>query len=87
MFLSRQGRNENRGERNENRESRIQDFHFIVHHDDGTDEITLDLSNAEGGWILLGSFYLSEGDAKVELSDKSRGRIVYADAVRWTERE
>ena len=70
-----------------NRKSMAQDFHFTVHHDDGSDEITIDLSNAESGWFLLGSFYFSEGTAKVELSDKSRGRIVYADAVRWTERE
>ena len=78
-----------RGRRDEgsNRESMAQDFHFTVHHDDGSDEITIDLSNAESGWFLLGSFYFSEGTAKVELSDKSRGRIVYADAVRWTERE
>jgi len=65
----------------------IQDFHFKIHHDDGTDNITLNLSNAEEGWFLLGTFYFSKGRAKVELSNKSRGRIVFADALRWTERE
>jgi len=65
----------------------VQDFHFSIYHDDGKEEITVDLSKAETGWILLGSFYFSEGSTKVELSDRSRGRFVYADAVRWTERE
>ena len=55
--------------------------------DDGTEEITLDMSNAEDGWFLLGTFYFSKGRATVDLTDESKGRIVIADAVRWTLRE
>ncbi|MFC1725278.1 hypothetical protein ACFL4T_06600 [candidate division KSB1 bacterium] len=75
------------GQQGRQRESTLQDFHFIINHDDGTEEITLDMSNAEDGWFLLGTFYFSKGRASVELTDESKGRMVVADAVRWTVRE
>jgi len=68
-------------------EAFIKDFNFKIHHDNGIDEVKLDNENAESGWNLLGTFYFSEGSAKVELSDLSEGRMVYADAVKWTEVE
>jgi len=70
-----------------NNQSPVKDFHFFVHHDDGVEEITVDLSNADEGWVFLGSFYFSKGEATVELTDKSQGRIVYADAVKWVRRD
>ncbi len=60
-----------------------QDFHFFIYHDDGTEEIVVDMSDIDTGWTLLGTYYLSEGEAKVELTNKSKGRIVFADAVKW----
>ncbi|MEA1997067.1 MAG: hypothetical protein U9N45_05485, partial [Gemmatimonadota bacterium] len=68
-------------------ESPAKDFHFTVHHDDGAEELKLDADGAEPGWYLLGTFYFSEGTALVELTDLSKGRMVYADAVKWVERE
>jgi len=65
----------------------MRDFHFTVHHDDGVDEVELDVSGADEGWVLLGTYYFSEGPATVELSDESRGRMVYADAVKWVRSE
>ena len=59
------------------------EYNFIIHHDDGPEEIILDLKNAEMGWNLLGSYYISEGETKVELTDESNARIVFADAVKW----
>ena len=64
----------------------IADLNFRIYHDDGTDDISLDVGNAETGWTYLGTYYLSEGTAQVELSDKSKGRIVYADAVKWVKK-
>ncbi|NOZ60368.1 MAG: hypothetical protein GXO74_01665 [Calditrichaeota bacterium] len=61
----------------------IQDFHFIVHHDDGEEEVELDMSNVETGWSLLGTYYISAGKTQVELTNKSKGRVVFADAVKW----
>ncbi|MFC1509318.1 hypothetical protein ACFL60_06490 [Candidatus Omnitrophota bacterium] len=73
------------------------DFNFLIHHDEGVDEVTLDVSDTQKawtnsgdytlkGWTLLGTYYLSEGTAKVELSDKSTGALVYADAVKWVKK-
>jgi ABC-type transport system involved in multi-copper enzyme maturation permease subunit len=38
---------------------------------------------AEGGWNTLGEFELPAGEAQLVVSDKSSGRLVVADAIRW----
>ena len=58
-------------------------FHFFVHHDDGTEEVILDMKNAENGWNLLGTFYFSQGTATVLLTDETDERVVFADAIKW----
>ncbi len=58
-------------------------YHFLVYHDDGFDEVILDMKNAESGWNFLGTFHLSADSARVELTNESQGRIVFADAVKW----
>lgn len=73
------GRRRDEGRRDEF----LEQFHFRIHHDDGIDDAALDVSNAEGGWAFLGTYYLSADTARVELTDKSKGRIVVADAVKW----
>ncbi len=69
------------------REQPIQDFHFTIHHDDGTDEVELDIDEADEGWNLLGTYFFSGGIAAIELSDESDGRVVFADAVKWVIQE
>jgi hypothetical protein len=59
---------------------------YIVHHDDGADEVELDTRGIETGWAPLGSYYISAGKTEVELINKSSGRIVVADAVKWVKR-
>lgn len=56
---------------------------FKVYHDEGFDEINLLDEELENGWIFLGTFYISPENAKVELSNKSSGNIVCADAIKW----
>ena len=73
--------------RGENREKITDDFHFFIHNDDGVDEVKLDVSNPQEGWNQLGTYYISKGPATVELSDLSRGRIVFADAVKWVQQK
>ena len=63
--------------------SPYKDMHYKVYHDDGVDDISLDYEHAEGGWNNLGRFYLSHDTAKVVLTNKSTGRIVIGDAVKW----
>jgi hypothetical protein len=59
------------------------DMHYKIYHDGGVDDITLDYQNAEGGWNNLGRYYLSSDSARVVLTNKSSGRIVIGDAIRW----
>jgi len=71
------------GRRGRRGESPAQDFNFIVYHDDGAEAVKLDANSANEGWNLLGTFYFSKGTAKIELSDRTKGRLVYADAIKW----
>jgi hypothetical protein len=59
------------------------DFIYTIHHDTGSDQAILNIPNISEGWHFLGAYYFSKGLAKIELSDKSKGRIVVADAVKW----
>lgn len=63
------------------------DMHYKIYHDQGVDEITVDYENADGGWSNLGRFYFSSDSAKVEMTNKSQGRVVIADAVKWVRQE
>ena len=38
-------------------------FNFLVHHDDGIEEVIFDRNDADKGWNYLGQFYLSDGTA------------------------
>jgi hypothetical protein len=59
------------------------EYHYLVHHDDGVEDIVFDGSKSPEGWNLLGTFHLSAGTAEVELTNKSKGPIVIADAIKW----
>lgn len=63
------------------------DMHYKIHHDEGVEEITIDFENADPGWNNLGRYYLTADSAKVELTNKSSGRIVLGDAIRWVKAE
>lgn len=58
------------------------EYHFNIHSDDGAEEQTLSIENAEEGWNHLGSFYFSPDTALIELTNRSESRLVFADAVR-----
>jgi len=59
---------------------------FNISHQYGTDEVVIDLMNAEQGWNFIGSFQLDAGPNKVEQSDKNDTMYVMADAVKWVKR-
>ena len=67
------------------RESRnaMQDLHFNVEHDDGSEEVLVDWENAENGWNHLGSYYLSPDTTRVIMTNQSEGRTVTGDAIKW----
>ncbi len=66
--------------------SAVKDFHFTVNHDDGASELIEDVSRNKDRWLNLGTFYFSKGPASVILSDESKGKLVYADAVKWVKK-
>ncbi|MBN1388222.1 MAG: hypothetical protein JW965_07230 [Bacteroidales bacterium] len=65
------------------RRNAMQDLHFSVEHDDGTEEVIVDWENAENGWNHLGSYYLSPDSARVIMTNQSEGRSVTGDAIKW----
>ena len=68
-------------------DNHYKEMHYKIYHDEGVEDITLDYENAEGGWNNLGRFYLSHDTAKVVLTNKSAGRIVIGDAVKWVKQK
>jgi hypothetical protein len=66
---------------NENKEV---SYNFTVFHDDGQDDVKVTVSNNSEGWLYLGEYYISQGSAKVQLSDVSDNEFVIGDAVKWS---
>jgi hypothetical protein len=67
----------------ERSDNNYKDMHYKIYYDEGVEEITVDFGNAEPGWNNLGRYYISHDSAKVEMTNKSTGRIVLADAIKW----
>ncbi len=61
--------------------------HFIIHHEDGAEEVIVDLNDAPAGWNLIGEFRLVAGRNTVTLTDKNEERYVIADAVKWVRKD
>jgi len=86
-------RNDNRGAASDERstgsegekdaDNRFTDFHFKIFHDGGFDDVTFDFQNADPEWNNLGRFYISSDSARVTLSNKSSGKLVIGDAIKW----
>jgi len=55
----------------------------VVHGSKPT-QVNFDSGAGTQGWNLVGTFDLPEGKVEVELSDKTDGRVVVADAIRWS---
>lgn len=65
------------------REKRKPNYNFKIYNDDGVDEVTLADEELDQGWNYIGTFYISPENAKVELTNKSVGKMIYADAIKW----
>jgi hypothetical protein len=61
----------------------VQDWHIVIEDGEMSHEATFDAEAGESGWNNVGSYDLSGGDVLVKISDKSEGRVVVADAIRW----
>jgi len=60
-------------------------YAFNIFTDDGIEKVELQADQMEDGWNFLGAFFISKGNAKVELSNKTGGDVVFADAVKWVQ--
>jgi hypothetical protein len=60
---------------------------FLIPHQYGTDEVVIDLENADLGWNFLGSFQLDAGSNKIEQTDKNETNYVMADAIKWVKKD
>jgi len=61
----------------------IENYQISVFHDGGVEKVKILSNEMDNGWNFLGSFYISKGNAKVELTNKTGGEIVFADAIKW----
>ncbi len=69
------------------RATKKSNYNFKVYHEDGMEEITMSDEELENGWNYLGTFFISPSNAKVELTNKSIGEMIFADAIKWVEYE
>ncbi len=60
-------------------------YNFLVHSSEGIQERTLYEEEIQKGWNYLGTFYITSDTAIVELTNKSTGVSIYADAIKWVE--
>jgi hypothetical protein len=49
----------------------------------GRNQVSFDSNAASQGWNSVGAFEVDGGEVSVELSDKAKGQVVVADAIRW----
>ena len=58
-------------------------YYYTISSNEGSEEIEFTLRNPEEGWNKLGAFHFPGDTATIELSNKTNGRRVFADAVKW----
>jgi ABC-type transport system involved in multi-copper enzyme maturation permease subunit len=58
-------------------------WHLEVVSDSGRETLSYDASAANVGWNRVGEYQLSAGKVHVELTDRTDGRMVIADAIAW----
>ncbi|XOV94955.1 MAG: hypothetical protein ACFHWX_09645 [Bacteroidota bacterium] len=82
IYVYMKGKNQNEYI-GQNRENKQFNYHYIINHGDGSDEVQFNLSNAESGWNYLGSYFFNKSGGSINLTDESEIGLVYADAVKW----
>jgi hypothetical protein len=58
-------------------------YHYKIDYGSGFEEVETPSVGENGGWLTLGRFLFEQGEAVVELSDKTSFPYVVADAVKW----
>jgi hypothetical protein len=59
-----------------------EEYNFTIFHDDGEDKQVINMKDNDTGWIEIGSYHLSPDTVKIELSNLSKARFIFADAIK-----
>jgi len=62
------------------------DFYMLVNHAGGSEAVHRTDEELENGWNYIGTFYCADS-ASVELTNRSTGDMVVADAVKWVKND
>lgn len=73
--MSRGGGGDHGGEPEEN-------YNFTVKHDDGTDHPIVKPDVRESTWVEVGTYHFASDSAKIELSNLTKARMIFADAIK-----
>jgi len=57
-------------------------YEFNVTHDDGIDHPAVKADPRESTWVEVGTYHFSSDSAKIELTNNTKARSIYADAVK-----
>ncbi len=58
-------------------------FNFKIHHQDGIEDIILLDKDVENGWNYMGTFFITPETSIVDMTNKSKGSLISADAIKW----
>jgi hypothetical protein len=59
-----------------------EEYNYNIFHDDGQDHQVVNMKDKESGWFEIGSYHFSPDTVKIELTNLSKARTIYADAVK-----
>ena len=61
-------------------------YNYVISSNEGREELEFRLRNIEEGWNKIGAFHFPGDTARIELSNNTNGKRVFADAVKWVRR-
>lgn len=59
-----------------------EEYNFTIFHDDGQDHQIVNMKDNDSGWMEIGSYHFSPDTVKIELTNLSKARNIFADAVK-----
>lgn len=61
-------------------------YPYVISSNEGSEELEFTLNRPEEGWNNMGTFHFPADTATVTLSNKTEGRRIFADAIKWVRR-
>ena len=59
-----------------------ENYNFNVTYDDGVDHPVIKPDARESTWVEVGTYHFSSDSAKIELTNNSKAKTIYADAIK-----